>query len=550
MLNGQKANEAGFTLIEIIGVLAIIAILAAIIAPRIISHLDRAARDAEVQSLESLAEAIQVYLRENRAWPPSLDSLSPKYVSLSPTQLTQNAQGFPRYFMIHPDTSGFNNAAGLSSSQVADAQFLLISNLKGDAAPTITNATEFNTWWNMDETGTPNLKIHRAQASHLFRLLTLEASGSRGSYQIDGTITNWDCRASPQLAHDRFHLTGTAIALDEVSPYGTPEVQFSLAKDIGYRQDPCHPAGSRWRTTPASNPQCWALWFTTDNDVSSSGDPCLSSWDDAEILQLGQARFALEPGTSGGTLSSPANMENQSWFGLASLHAIHYVTREMTVGSTTTFDLLAGDLLIAHHGTIELIGIVWAGKEDVVVFRPNTMGDYSSGTAYMLLNNFAGSGHAHAISLVETDTLVGDTTLPAGSFLFSTSGSGSNDIQLFSPTNVGVVTSGTTQTLISGGDIGIDEEIQGLDLIESSLTLGDVTLGSGRILVTLKADDATVGTNSISTNQEDIFYLTVTSTDIGSGTSAATATLLMEGVDVNLDSNAEALHGLAIAPTL
>ena len=249
--------------------------------------------------------------------------------------------------------------------------------------------------------------------SDLFSLLTLEASGSRGGYQIDGTTTNWDCHTKPELDHNKYHLAGTTIALDEISPYGTPEVQFSLAKDTSYRYDPCHAGGSRWRTVPSANPECWSIWLTTEQDVSGSGDPCLDTWDDAEIVQVGHANFALEPGTTSGTFSSPANIETQSLGGLASLHAIHYVTRDITVGTTTTFDLLAGDLLIAHHGNLELIGVVWADEEDVVVFRPFTHGDYRFGMTFMLLNNFAGGGHAHAISLVETDTVVGDTTLSA-----------------------------------------------------------------------------------------------------------------------------------------
>ena len=539
-------NESGFTLLELIGVLAVITILSTLVLPSVIHRLDAGAQDAEDENLEAIAQAIELSLRENRAWPANLASLSPNYLAMNTLHITQNKGGFPRYYVVHPDVSGFSNAAGLAPSDLGEARFLLISNLKADAAPTITNAAEFDTWWNTDETSTPNLKIHRGNVGDLFHLLNLIADAAGGSYQIDGVATNPGCVTLAE--HTRYHLPGTLVELDEAGTYSVPEVQFAQATDVGYRFDCGHPVGSHWRKEPVPGATCWSLWLTTDNDVSSSGDACLNSWDDAEILQFAHANFTLEPGTTGGTLSSPANMENQSLFGLASLHAIHYVTRDMTVGTSTTFDLLAGDLLIAHHGGFELIGLVWAGKEDVVVFRPNTFGDYSSGTVYMLLNNFA--GHAHAISLVETDTVVGDTTLSAGSFLFSTSGSGSEDIQLFSPTNVGVVTNGTTQTLITGGDIGIDKEVQGLDLIETTLTLGDVTLESGTILVTLKDDDATVGTNSISTNQEDIFYLTVTSTDIGSGTSAATATLLLEGVDVNLDSNDEALHGLSIAPTI
>ncbi len=544
----RRATSDGFSLLELIGVIAIVAILGAVISPTVINHLKAAERDAEVETLEEVAHAIEIYLRDNHAWPPGLTTLTPDYIPLDTRQLTVNDGGFPRYFFVHPDISGITNSTGLSVSELDDAQFLLISNLRADAAPTITNATEFDAWWDTDETTTPDLKIHRGQVSDLYSLLTLEATGSRGDYQIDGTTTNWDCYTKPELDHNKYHLTGTSVALDEISPYGSPEVQFSLAKDIGYRFDPCHVAGSRWRTVPSSNPECWSLWITTENDVTASGDPCLDSWGDAEIVQVGHANFALEPGTTSGTLSSPANMENQSLFGLASLHSIHYVTRDITVGSTTTFDLLAGDLLLSHHGSLELVGLVWAGNGDVFVFRPNTAGDYRLGTVYMLLNDFA--GHAHAISLVETNTVVGDTTLPAGSFLFATSGTGKEDIQVFTPTSVGLVTIGTTATLIDGSDIGISEEIQGVDLVETSLTIGGVTLETGTIVVTLKDDNSGVGTNNLSTLQEDIFYLTVTSTEIGSGSTAATATLLLEGADINLDSNDEAIHGLSLAPTL
>ncbi len=538
----------GFSLLELIGVIAIIAILGSVITPNVINHLNAAARDAELETLDGIAHAIEVYLRENHTWPPTLVSLSPNYLSTNTVQLTQNDRGFPRYFFVHPDISAITNATGLSSSEIDDAQFLLISNLKADAVPTITNAAEFDAWWNTDESSTPDLKIHRGQVSDLFSLLTLNATGSRGGYQIDGTTTNWDCQTKPELDHNKYHLTGTTVAFDEISQYAIPEVQFSLAKDLSYRFDPCHATGSRWRTVPSANPECWSLWITTDKDVSGSGDPCLDTWDDAEIVQVGQAYFSLEPGTSAGTFSSPANMENQSLLGLASLHAIHYVTRNITVGSTTTFDLLAGDLLLAHHGGLELVGAVWTGKEDVFVFRPNTAGDYGSGTVSMLLNDF--SGHAHAISLVETATVVGDTTLSAGSFLFGTSGGGKNDIQLFTPTEVGSTTSGTTSILIDGASIGMTKEVTGLDLIETSLMIGGITLDSGTILVTLKDDNPGVGTNRIATLEEDIFYLTVTSTEIGSGSSVATATLLLEGADVNLDSKDEAVHGLSLAPTL
>ena len=544
-------NESGFTLLELIGVLAVITILSTLVLPSVIHRLDAGNQDAEDENLEAIAKAIELSIRENRAWPANLASLSPNYLAMNTLHITQNKGGFPRYYVVHPDVSGFSNAAGLAPSDLGEARFLLISNLKADAAPTITNAAEFDTWWNTDETSTPNLKIHRGNVGDMFRLLNLRADAAGGSYQIDGVATNPGCVTLAE--HTRYHLPGTVVGLDEAGTFSVPEVQFAQAKDVGYRFDCGHPVGAQWRKEPVPGATCWGLWLTTAQDISGGGSaaPCLATWDDAEIIQVGYSNLAFEPGTTDGTFSSVANMENQSWFGLASLHAIHYVTRDITVGTTNTFDLKAGDLLLAHHGaTSELIVLVWAAREDVFVFRPNTPGDYSSGMTYMLLDNLSGD-HVHAISLIETDTVVGDTTLRAGTFLFSRSGGGTKeDIWHFSPTSVGWgTTSGTLSTLLDGPSIGINQEVQGLDLIETQITVGDVTLGSGTILVTLKADDSSVGTNSIATKEQDIFYLDVTSTEIVGGTSVATATLLLEGADVGLTMNQEDLAGLSLAPT-
>ena len=552
-LHPSRLNRNGFTLLELLGVIAIIAILGAVISPKVINHLNAAARDAELETLEGIAHAIEVYLHENRAWPPDLDSLSPEYVHTNTIQITQNKAGFPRYYIPHPTMNAFTNAAGLASSDLGDARFLLISNIKADAAPTITNAAEFDAWWNTDETTTPNLKIHRGNVGDVFRLLNLSADVAGGSYQIDGVSTNPGC--GNLTTHSRYHLPGTVVKLDEAGTFSTPEVQIAQAVDLSYRFNCGHAAGSQWRKDPGRDATCWSFWLTTENDVSGSGAPCLNSWADAEVIQFGHPNLMLEPGATNGTFSSKANMEIFSLFGLPSLHAIHYVAKNITVGTTvaggSSFGLLAGDLLLSHEGVNELIGIVWTNKQDVFVFRPTTPGDYSLGIVYMLLDNPTGQD-INALSLIETDTVVGDTTLSAGAFLVGDTGVGTNDIKYFVPTSVGEgTTSGTLSILLDGFEFGIDNSntLQGLDLIEETITVGGVTLPSGTIVVTLQNDD-TVGTNNLSTLEEDIFYLNVTSTEIGSGTSAATATLLMEGADVNLESNDEVLYGLSLAPTL
>lgn len=551
-------NETGFSLLEVIGVMAIIVILSSLLLPTVIHRLDAGAQNAEVENLAAIAQAITISLRENRAWPADLVSLTPEYLTMNTNQITQNKAGFPRYYVIHPNISGFTNAAGLATTDLDDARFLLISNLKADAAPTITNAAQFDTWWNTDETTTPNLKIHRGNVADMFRLLDLRADFAGGSHQIDGVTTNPACATLP--THTRYHLSGTVVGLDEAGTYSVPEVHFVQGADIGYRFNCGLPAGSRWRKDPSKGPSCWSLWFSTSSGVSSSGASCLNSWSSAELVQLGHPNLAFEPGTTSGTFSSITDLNNFTFF--TDVTAIHYVSRNMTVGGATSssIDLLAGDVLLslAYFTVLTSTNTITVVEDDVFIFRPDTPGNYSSGTFIMLLDNPAGAFvEIKGLSLVEQDTTVGGQTLRAGTFLYSRSWNAyKNKVYHFTADDVGLFsTAGTTTTLIDGSNIsmggtsGGSAGVAGIDLVESDMTIGGTTLQSGQILVTLDRDDSAVGNGTpIATKENDIFILDVTTT--GSGTTDATATLFLEGTDANLDSSSEDVDGLTLAPTL
>ena len=244
--NEQRATNNGFTLIEMLGVLAVLAILGGLLAPQVVKHLDIAAQDEEVMYLQDIAQGVEVYLRENRSWPANLAALSPDYVPISSAQIAQNERGFPRYYFAHPDMGSFNNATGIAGSDLPDARFLLISNVKADASPTITNGTQFDTWWNTDTTTTPDLKIYRGQVGSLFHLVSVSAVGDGGSYRIDGTATS--SGGGRLTSHGNYHLVGTPLELDEADTFspGNSELDFTLTSDAGYQFDPDCSVGSRW----------------------------------------------------------------------------------------------------------------------------------------------------------------------------------------------------------------------------------------------------------------------------------------------------------------
>lgn len=68
-------RRSGFTLIELIVVLAIVALLASIVAPRYLNALDNGREAALRASLNAMRDAIDKYTADNGHYPDSLDDL-------------------------------------------------------------------------------------------------------------------------------------------------------------------------------------------------------------------------------------------------------------------------------------------------------------------------------------------------------------------------------------------------------------------------------------------------------------------------------------------
>jgi len=151
--------------------------------------------------------------------------------------------------------------------------------------------------------------------------------------------------------------------------------------------------------------------------------------------------------------------------------------------------LQAGDLLFTSRDSETLISsdssTLSVGNHDIVLFRPDSAGDYGAGIFTMLKTDVLGGVNVHAFTLVEIDTTIGvdagATTVTAGKFLLAHSGPGDHDNIYIYDADLD-----TKQLLIDGHDIGIDgEQVQGLELIEDKTVIGGITLNSGNITKTM-----------------------------------------------------------------
>ena len=296
-----------------------------------------------------------------------------------------------------------------------------------------------------------------------------------------------------------------------------------------------------------------AFWFSTDGDVNADGAAGLNAWTAGEAIALSDPDLSLEPasGTTSGTISSIFNLDD--FGGDTKIDALHYVTADIQVGSSN-FDLFEGDVLFSTRDDETLVSTntLAISKNDVIVFRADTTGDYSSGTFYVLLDNPIATD-VRSISLVEQNTTVGDTTLQAGDFLLSTDAVGfDTSILLYETTDVGAgTTSGTLQTLLAGLDanVALTKKINGIELYETDSTIGGHTILAGTLAISLDADSS-VGSNSLAVKKQDIFALNISQTTLvsGSGNGAATALLLMDGSDIGLIAGAEKIAAIAAFP--
>lgn len=80
-----RRNKKGFTLVELVVVIAILGVLAAIAVPRFINALDEAKNATDEANIKALQAAVNLYYLENSAYPSNLSNLTSGYIDVIPT---------------------------------------------------------------------------------------------------------------------------------------------------------------------------------------------------------------------------------------------------------------------------------------------------------------------------------------------------------------------------------------------------------------------------------------------------------------------------------
>lgn len=241
-------NARGFTLIELIGVMAIAAILASALAPRVFDDIKRARQDKEAKNLATLRATLETYILENKRIPgPALNTWSSALAQLSnlpQAKVSTNDKGYRRGFYVDPrfftttDTAftGYTQQSGLTSPPVSP-RIMLVSRLTSHAPAAPTTNAAFTAIWNQTSAATlvegPDVRIERLNLSDAFhRVILSNEHTAQAAYQLEtGTVT-----AIPtSTLVTRYVLGRTRVNLfQDPFPTGALDEVFIVADDHDY----------------------------------------------------------------------------------------------------------------------------------------------------------------------------------------------------------------------------------------------------------------------------------------------------------------------------
>lgn len=142
----RRAQAAGFSLIEMIGVMAIMAIMASVLVPNVLKAIDRAAVAAEVQTLQSLGAQVKLYLKANAVPPttaiplavPNWSTQLATYADLNPADVVTNRRQERRTYVLEPVTA-----------PALPPRAMIISSMRSGLTPPA--ATSINTFARFDD---------------------------------------------------------------------------------------------------------------------------------------------------------------------------------------------------------------------------------------------------------------------------------------------------------------------------------------------------------------------------------------------------------------
>jgi general secretion pathway protein G len=253
-MNSKSVTRTrGFTLIEMIGVLAIISTLAAVLVPNVVKSVDTAVMEAEGKDLTTLAAALETYTTSQKiipnaaAWVAALASVT----SMATNKVNLNERGFTRGYYVDPRFFTSTATAFATYTQTTgrtaapfSPRIMIVSDLTRNAPAAPTTAAAFNAIWDQTAAATvvegTRVRVQRLHLGSWFLpvLLTNQFTTAVG-YRIDasGTVSLPAVGAGGGTGVTRYVLKGTQVSLLK-PPFPTGALERAVlvtgARELSY----------------------------------------------------------------------------------------------------------------------------------------------------------------------------------------------------------------------------------------------------------------------------------------------------------------------------
>jgi prepilin-type N-terminal cleavage/methylation domain-containing protein len=232
-------RKQGFSLLEMIGVMAVIAIMATLVMPSIIQQMKLAAAEQESETLQRLAKGFNDHVLRNKQIPDETDwaEVIATELGLQTEEVGVNSSHIARVYLIDPalrigaadGTLPYTqtNSGSLVEPASSSWRLMIVSSLD-PARPLpvssgVGDATRFNNLWNAADGTVPagwpgswlnhgeELKIQRINLASLFKrlILTNYDSPSGGIFAMDDS----DPGSIPAEGVNAFFIEGTVVSL-------------------------------------------------------------------------------------------------------------------------------------------------------------------------------------------------------------------------------------------------------------------------------------------------------------------------------------------------
>jgi prepilin-type N-terminal cleavage/methylation domain-containing protein len=245
----------GWTLIESIAVLAVIAILAAILVPPVIKRVDRAVWTRETAELDAYSDALKQSIIRTKSVPTYTNwaSTIASQMSTPVSGVLTNARRYARTFLIDPTrnmTLPYTQTIN-GTGKPNNLRMMIVSSLAG--ALTIPtgepSSSDFDTLWNTPDGGTPagwtisgdDLRIEKLDLEPLFHQVVLfnhDPTNVVAPFSVDRLATNTVASGTNPQADGsttgwkKYYLEGTDLWLLD-SNYN-PRTRYLVRRSVSF----------------------------------------------------------------------------------------------------------------------------------------------------------------------------------------------------------------------------------------------------------------------------------------------------------------------------